>query len=123
MFNIDFSFINTEEFSPEANRFRLNALRGNECYIDEPKDSLAYKEYWDEQEYYCRNGYSVGGVRITGEHYFYLNFCQIKLTSATKTGERVSKKKVEKQTTFPAFWDSDWYYFTECEIADRKSVV
>lgn len=117
MFDIDFSHINTEEFSPEAKRFKINSLRGNECYIDEPRDSLAWKEYWDEQEYYCRNGYSVGGVKITGEHYFYLNFCQIKLTDATKPGERVVKKKVEKQTTFPAFWDSDWYYFTECELA------
>lgn len=117
MFNIDFSFINTEEFSPEAKRFQLNALRGKECYIDEPKDSLAWKEYWDEQEYYCRNGYSVGGVRITGEHYFYLNFCQIKLTAANNNKERVSKQKVEKQVTFPAFWDSDWFYFTEGELA------
>lgn len=117
MFDIDFSHINTEEFSPEAKRFKINSLRGNECYIDEPRDSLAWTEYWDEQEYYCRNGYSVGGVKITGEHYFYLNFCQIKLTDATKSGERVVKKKVEKQTTFPAFWDSDWYYFTECELA------
>lgn len=117
MFEIDFSHINTELFSIEANRFRVNALKGNECYIDEPKNSLAYKEYWDEQEYYCRNGYSVGGVRITGEHYFYLNFCQIHLTEVGASKERVSKKKVEKRTTFPAFWDSDWYYFTECELA------
>ncbi len=117
MFNIDFSYINTEEFSPEANKFKLNSLRGKECYIDEPKNSLAWKEYWDLQEYYCINGYSVGGVKITGEHYFYLNFCQIKLTSSDNIKEKVSKRKVEKQVTFPAFWDSDWYYFTECEIA------
>ncbi len=116
MFDIDFSHINTEEFSPEANRFRINSLRGNECYIDAPKGSISWNEYWDLQEHYCRNGYSVGGVKITGEHYFYLNFCQIKLT-APNTGERVVKKKVEKQVTFPAFWDSDWYYFTECELA------
>jgi len=117
MFDIDFSFINTEEFSPEAKRFRMNSLRGKECYIDEPKNSMAWVEYWDLQEYYCKNGYSVGGVRITGEHYFYLNFCQIKLTVARTSEERIVKRKVDKQVTFPAFWDSDWYYFTECEIA------
>jgi hypothetical protein len=117
MFEIDFSFINTEEFSPEANRFKINSLRGNPCYIDEPKNSLAWKEYWDLQEYYCMNGYSVGGIRITGEHYFYLNFCQIKLTHPNVSGEKVSKKKAEKQVTFPAFWDSDWFYFIECELA------
>jgi hypothetical protein len=117
MFDVSFSHINTQEFSPEATRFRLNSLKGNPCYIDEPKNSLAWKEYWDLQQHYCTNGYSVGGVRITGEHYFYLNFCQIKLTAVGNNEEKVSKKKVEKQVTFPAFWDSDWFYFTECEVA------
>jgi hypothetical protein len=52
MFDVSFSHINTQEFSPEATRFRLNSLRGNPCYIDEPKNSLAWKEYWDLQEHY-----------------------------------------------------------------------
>lgn len=114
----DLSHINTEEFSPEAKRFNLNALRGFEGYIDAPRGTLEWKEYWDEQEYYCKNGYSVGGVRITGEHYFYLNFCQIHLKeTAEKENITKSRRKVEKKTTFPAFWDSDYFYFHECEAA------
>jgi len=121
MFILDLSHINTEEFSPEAKRFQINALRGFDGYINAPRGSLEWKEYWDEQEYYCKNGYSVGGVRITGEHYFYLNFCQIQLKEAVALKENISKKRrVEKKTTFPAFWDSDWYYFTECEKAREE---
>ena len=121
MFTLDISHINVEEFSPEAKRFNLNALRGKEGYIHEPRGSLAWKEYWDEQEYYCKNGYSVGGVEITGEHYFYLNFCQIHLKEELKKGEKIDKRrKVEKRTTFPAFWDSDWFYFHECQAAREE---
>ncbi len=72
------------------------------------------------KEYIVNN--SVGGVKITGEHYFYLNFCQIslkitkKITDAT---ELINKKtKVETAVTFPDFWDSDWYYFNECKRAE-----
>lgn len=119
MFILDTSHINVLEFSPEATRFKINALRGFEGYIDAPKGSLEWKEYWDLQEHYCKVGYSVGGVEITGEHYFYLNFCQIHLTDETNKNENVTrgKKKAEKKTDFPGFWDSDWYYFHECQLA------
>lgn len=42
--------------------------------------SLAYDDYWDEQDYYCINGYTPKGMpSITGEHYFYLNMCRIEM--------------------------------------------
>ncbi len=37
-----------------------------------------YKEWWYEQRRRCLEGYEVGGVRITGEYYFYLNFWRIR---------------------------------------------
>lgn len=61
------------------------------------------------------NGYSVGGVRVTGRHYFYLNFCLIKArpidpnTGAEKQGEN------RKIITLPRFLDHNFYWFNEFE--------
>jgi hypothetical protein len=124
MFDLDLRHINTELFRPEALKFLENEKKrgtGNGYYIDAPKGSIEYKNYWNLQKVYCTTGYSVGAVKITGEHYFYLNFCQIslKLSAKASTVEELTskKKRVLTATTFPDFWDSDWYYFNECKQA------
>jgi len=99
------SFVNTREFSCEAKNFLKNGY-----YTNSPAGTYAYREYWDEQTRRCLEGFEVGGVRITGPHYFYLNFTQIKAT--VKTG-----KLERKVLTFPSFLDMDYYYFDECELA------
>ena len=125
MFNLDTSHINTEDFRREAITFLNNERRlgpGRGFYIDAPKGSMEWKNYWNLQAFYCKEGFSVGGIKITGEHYFYLNFCQIslKLSNKAATIEELTSKKqrVETAVTFPDFWDSDWFYFTECKRAE-----
>lgn len=124
MFDLNLKHINTDEFRVEALKFEANKRKhGTGFYTDAPKGSIEYKNYWNLQKHYCENGYSVGGVKITGEHYFYLNFCQIslkitkKLTDATELVHK--KSRVETTVTFPDFWDSDWYYFNECKKAEE----
>ena len=68
-------FVNTREFEVEARKFLKNGT-----YTTAPMGTYAYREYWDEQTKRCRDGFKVGGITITGEHYFYLNFSQIKAT-------------------------------------------
>jgi hypothetical protein len=99
------SFVNTREFSREA----LNFLDYG-YYTNAPEGTITYKEYWDEQRLRCLEGYSVGGVHITGRHYFYLNFTQIKAT------EEVNGRKTTR-LKFPRFLDMDYYYFQEIENA------
>lgn len=124
MFELDISSINTEEFRQPALTFLKNLTKtGIGFYTDAPKGSIDYKNYWNLQYHYCTNGFSVGGVKITGEHYFYLNFCQIslKLSNKVNTAEELTTKKqrVDTAITFPDFWDSDWYYFNECKRAEN----
>lgn len=124
MFELDISSINTEEFRQPAITFLKNLNKtGTGFYTDAPKGSIDYKNYWNLQYHYCTNGFSVGGVKITGEHYFYLNFCQIslKLSNKVNTAEELTTKKqrVDTAITFPDFWDSDWYYFNECKRAEN----
>ena len=106
-------FINTELFRTEAAHF-VKYLR----YNDDPPGSPAWIEYWTEQKRRRKEGYSVGGVKITGDHYHYLNFSQIKRTDDNRE-ERVtkSKKSTTKLVTFPDFWDGDYEYFWIKEIA------
>lgn len=104
--NPDGIWINTQVFREDALRFKKKGY-----YTPDPWGSPAWYDYWVEQRKRCMEGYSVGGVKITGEHYFYLNFLQIKLT------EDPSNPKSRKIKTFPDFWDGDFNYFWVREIA------
>lgn len=100
-------WINTEVFSEEAKHFRRYGR-----YSDAQPGTMAYKEYWDEQLKRRTEGYTVGGARITGAHYDYLNFCPIKrINEAEAKGVSVAKKR-----DFPDFWDYDYNYFHSVNI-------
>lgn len=113
-------WINTAEFSRDAQFFKKNGY-----YCAAPKGTRDYKDYWDEQLNRCINGYSVGGQHITGHHYGYLNFAQIKLIddsegkSIDKNLKGVSGKKV---VSFPSFWDGDALYFNTLKEAQDKGL-
>jgi hypothetical protein len=93
-------WVNTKPFVQEG----LNFLK-NGYYCPDPKGSPAYLEYWGTQLERCVNGYSSGGVRITGHHYFYLNFCKIDVV------QEISGKVAKKISKFPDFWDGDYNFF------------
>lgn len=99
-------WINTEGFRQEAIRFRKYG-----SYNADPWGSPDWYAYWTEQRNRCIYGYSLGGARITGDHYFYLNFCPI-----LKVGDMTAKKS-SKVTDFPDFWDGDYNYFWSREIS------
>lgn len=99
-------WINTALFSEEAIHFKKHGY-----YCADPRLSPSWREYWDEQLRRCKEGYIIGGVRITGHHYNYLNFTQIKRTKVLKGN--IANKVVD----FPDFWDGDYNYFHCLEIA------
>ena len=124
--NPDGIFINTNCFREEALGFLKNGY-----YCADPWGSIAWKDYWTEQLTRCQDGYSSGGVQITGNHYGYLNFGQIKLTPEfIKAGEDVvadkhltpqQRRKVQGQgaakiVTFPSFWSLDYNYYHVLDI-------
>ena len=69
---------------------------------------IQYRQYWEEQRRRCYEGYEVGGVRITGLHYFYLNFWRIK------------SKKVGETAITPWFLDVDKEFFDEVDNARNQ---
>ena len=108
--NQDGVWINTQVFREEANHFEKYGY-----YCADPWGSPGWFEYWEEQTKRCKEGYEVGGVKITGNHYAYLNFYPIlKLDmKAMLAGEEVSNKI----QAMPDFWDGDYNFWWSQEIA------
>jgi len=99
-------FVNTQLFSPVVTDGITNA---------HPL-SFDYKSWWKEQKRRCLEGYEVGGVKITGDYYWYLNFWKIRGRDSS-TGR--------KTLISPRFLDMDWHYFNTLQRAreEGKHVV
>jgi hypothetical protein len=106
--NPDGIWINTQCFREAGFHFMKYGY-----YTPDPWGSPAWFDYWMQERDRCINGYSVGGARITGEHYFYLNYCPIQKVEDT------TQKKSSKIKGFPDFWDGDYNYFWVREIAKQ----
>lgn len=77
----------------------------------------AYREFWNEEYKRCRNGYTVNGYTITGDHYFFLNYYQLK-------DSRVQKAGTARVNIFPRFMQAQYeffHYYELCKIL-RKNV-
>lgn len=74
--------------------------------------TIAYDDFWDEMDYYCIKGYQPEGMpRITGRHFYYLNFTKI---------ERLKHKKSKRKTHEPPLYrDLDHMLFLELEAAQE----
>lgn len=99
--------VNTRYFREAAIAFKKN----NGRYTLAPQGNKDWWDFWEEQEKRCLYGYSVGGVKITGRHYWYLNFCPMKRTDENDKGKRAALK----DTNFPLFFeiDYDWFWYKE----------
>ena len=104
--NPDGIWINTSVFKEVGNSFMKNGY-----YCPDPWLSPDWYEFWERERDRCLNGYTVGGASITGDHYFYLNYCPIQRVEDTQ------KTKSRKIKGFPDFWDGDYNYFWCREIA------
>lgn len=102
-------FKDTIKFSETAQTY-LKTGKYTQATVGTP----AYKEFWDKEIERCKNGYKIGKIRITGRHYFYLNFCLIKKVDFDEKG-RATKTSHKKQ--FPNFYDADYEFFWLKEIA------
>ena len=95
--------------------FRETALKyiKNGYYCSDPYGSPAWFEFWKEERRRCLHGYKVQGHKITGDYYFYLNYCPIQKVDI----KNAIGKKAKKITSFPDFWDGDYNYYWLREIA------
>ncbi len=103
-------WIDTSVFRQEAINFIQTGT-----YCPAPTGSPDWIAYWEEQLRRCKEGYEVDGHKITGHHYFYLNFTQIQIV--LEDSEDEDSAVAQKITRCPDFWDGDYDYFWSLEIA------
>ncbi len=114
------NFINTREYTRTRQNYEKYGY-----YTDAPEGSKDWWDFWKEEGKRRREGYSVGGVRITGEHYGYLNYGRILMTTDNEDDALVGvkaltnrqRKSGTKRISFPDFWDGDFHWFNAKEEA------
>ena len=83
-----------------------------------------YYDFWDEERKRCMYGYSIDELKITGFHYFYLNYCPIDRAIDEELPDGTIQSRRER--SFPSFYDGDFEYFHEIDTgraANRHMIV
>lgn len=84
---------------------------GNYCEFR--PNTKAYADFWTQEYINCREGLTVNGYTITGDHYFFLNYYQLMdLTSPKKAGEG-------RLYDFPRFFVAQYEFFHYLEMCKR----
>jgi len=117
-------------FRPMAITYKKNG-RYTDLFPN-PSPASDYRKFWDEQRKRCIHGYvrKSDGEWITGDFYFYLNFCRIPIAERTKNNN--IKKKAAKSglksvqakriSNHPDLWDGDYLYFHYLNRARENGV-
>lgn len=110
-------WLDTDVFRKSVIRFLADGK-----YCEYVKGTGEYKSFWDEELRRCKEGYKVGDCKITGNHYFYLNYCRILRVVGGSNDfleydEDYDDVSADKEMMFPDFWDMDYEYFWWVNIA------
>lgn len=144
LMKIDFIFVGTEIFSRVADFYEKHG-----CYCLEPDDSPNAVKFWQHEmdrrvkgvQAYCKlyikdipaylaaksdaeRKVLLHKVRITGDHYNYLNYGRIERAPNEKERKQLDKEgrfKVNTVEGFPRFWDGDYWNFKIDELIANNS--
>lgn len=144
LMKIDFIFVGTEIFSRIADFYEKHG-----CYCLEPDDSPNAVKFWQREmdrrvkgvQAYCKlyikdipaylaaksdaeRKALLHKVRITGDHYNYLNYGRIERAPNEKERKQLNKEgrfKVNTVEGFPRFWDGDYWNFKIDELIANNS--
>lgn len=146
----DIAFVNTSEFSRTGQHYTKHGVYTTAHPVFNKKE---YTAFWDLEEKRRKEGLTLPGklildnnewkiqqVHITGEHYGYLNYGEIKRSKefdkkkgviVSPHGEKITTESLgrggtKKERLLPAFWDGDYYFFKAvelCRFINRHLVV
>lgn len=144
LMKIDFVFVGTEIFSRVADFYEKHG-----CYCLEPDDSPNAIKFWQREmdrrvkgvQAYCKlyikdipaylaaksdaeRKALLHKVRITGDHYNYLNYGRIDRAPNEKERKQLDREgllKVHTVAGFPRFWDGDYWNFKIDELIANNS--
>lgn len=142
LMRMDFIIVNADEYSESARHFVSTCsspIADDGCYTYAREGTIEYKMFWKEETRRRRKGlirncklykkdialYNacktdnersqfLFPLRITGDHYNYLNYGRINRTPTKEERILLDKEGKEKQTVltgFPRMWDGDYWNF------------
>ena len=101
------------DFNPDWFTEARDTFKRTGHYTQFRPNTKAYADFWTQEYLRCREGLTVNGYTITGDHYFFLNYYQLMdLTSAKKAGEG-------RVYDFPKFFVIQYEWFHYLEMAKR----
>lgn len=100
------------DFDPEPFREVGQTFERTGKYTSHRKGSKPYADFWREQIRRCVEGYTVGKYRITGDHYFFLNFYRMGIVDDKK------KAGAGSEESFPFFTSKQYEFFHYIEICE-----
>jgi len=80
-------------------------------YCSYPSGTKKYHDFWVEEYRRCNEGLESHGYRITGDHYFFLNYYQLPESQVEKTGQG-------RGMIFPSFLSKQYEYFHYIELCE-----
>lgn len=89
-------------------------------YTNFPVGSKTHKDWWMEELKRCRDGYEYGGYRVTGDHYFFLNFY---ILMNVQNLEHAGKGREESISSFWAKQYEYFHYIELCEVLGRDVIA
>lgn len=101
------------DFDPEPFTEAARTYERVGKYTDFPEGTKPYREYWKEQMRRCVEGYTVGKYRITGDHYFFLNFYRMQTAIQGET-----KAVTGRNESFPSFLAKQYEFFHYVEMCE-----
>ena len=101
------------DFDPTPFREAAIHYMKNGEYTAYPQKSKQYNEYWREQRRRCVEGYTVGKYRVTGDHYFFLNFYTMNTVD-----EESAKATTGRINGFPRFAAKQYEFFHYLEMCE-----
>lgn len=101
------------DFNPEWFTEARETYKRTGHYCQYRSKTKAYREFWNEEYRRCREGLTVNGYTITGDHYFFLNYYKLNNTASSKK----AMSNVDKD--FPNFIVAQYEYLHYLELCKR----
>lgn len=84
-------------------------------YTEFRNGSKAFSDFWREQYRRCRDGLTVNGYTITGDHYFFLNFYRLENNDPDSLKEAGASRNI----IFPNFMEGQYQWFHYLSMAKK----
>ena len=119
-----YRFVNTELFYEVANYYRKNKV-----FTTYKEDSIPHRQFRKREQYRRIHGYSapcllcpdgsIRNIRITGDHYNFLNYTRIEQLDE-KTIKKGVTNTAAKTYDFPKFFDAQFWMYHVLEFAKNN---